>query len=422
MDSETLIPENHISGAGSAGLPRPDYECPVFEWTENFGRFAATIPHLIREVGSRFQHCGMPLARISVIVRTLHPQIDVNGYVWNSGSGEVSEFTRDHQSQSRESYQRSPVREIFEGSPGIRRRLLDPDCPHDYPIVEDLAADGITDYVILPLPFSDGKTYACSWSTRDPDGFSDMQITRIMQLMPSFSLVLEVLAMRSIAQNLMDTYLGHSAGARVLDGQIYRGVNETIESVIWISDLRGSTRLADEFAPAVVLGVLNDHFERVVGAVSDHGGEVLKFMGDSVLAIFPIASFASPREAADAALAAAADAEARIAEGNRTRAEKGLTEIRYGIALHLGEVVYGNIGAQDRLDFTVIGPAVNQTARIEALCRALSRNILTSASLAEAAGREMQSVGFHALRGVREPQEIFTLPDREQAAPKTVQD
>jgi len=239
-----------------------------------------------------------------------------------------------------------------------------------------------------------------------------MHIARIMQLMPAFSLVLEILAMRAIARNLMDTYLGHSAGERVLDGQIYRGVNETIEAVIWISDLRGSTRLADEFAPAVVLGVLNDHFERVVGAIADHDGEVLKFMGDSVLAIFPIATFGSPGAAADAALAAAADAEERIAEGNRTRADKGLAEIGYGIALHLGEVVYGNIGAPDRLDFTVVGPAVNQTARIETLCRALSRNILTSASLAEAAGCEMQSVGFHALRGVREPQEVFTLPDR----------
>ena len=397
---------------GAADLPHPEYDCPVFEWTEKFGRFVDTIPHLIAEVGSRFQTCGMPLARIGVIVRTLHPQIAVTGYSWHSSTGNVREFTGDHESQSRESYQRSPVRVIFEGSPGIRRRLLDPDCPRDYPILDDLAGEGITDYVMLPLPFSDGKTYACSWATRDPDGFSDMYIARIMQLMPAFSLVLEILAMRAIARNLMDTYLGHSAGERVLDGQIYRGVNETIEAVIWISDLRGSTRLADEFAPAVVLGVLNDHFERVVGAIADHDGEVLKFMGDSVLAIFPIATFGSPGAAADAALAAAADAEERIAEGNRTRADKGLAEIGYGIALHLGEVVYGNIGAPDRLDFTVVGPAVNQTARIETLCRALSRNILTSASLAEAAGCEMQSVGFHALRGVREPQEVFTLPDR----------
>ena len=407
MDSETLVPENHTDPA----VPAPEYECPVFEWTENFGRYADSISSLIHEVGARFRDCGLPLDRLSVIVRTLHPQIAVSGYVWNGDSGEVGEFTADHQSQSRESYLRSPVRQIFEGSPGIRRQLLDPDCPRDYPVLVDLDREGITDYLMLPLPFSDGKTYACSWATRDPGGFNDAHVARITQLMPAFSLVLEILAMRTIAHNLMDTYIGHSAGERVLAGQIYRGVNEHIDAVVWLSDLRGFTRLSDAFAPPVVLGVLNDHFERVVGAISDHGGEVLKFMGDSVLAIFPIDALGGDTAAADAALAAAVDAEASIADGNRSRIEKGLDPIRYGIALHLGDVVYGNIGAPDRLDFTVIGPTVNQVARIEALCRTLSRNILVSASLAGAASRDLQSVGFHALRGVREPQEIFSLPD-----------
>ncbi len=411
MDSETLVPGQNIRPDPASGLPALEYDCPVFEWTENFGRYTDSMSSLIAEVGRRFRDCGLPLARLSVVVRTLHPQIAVTGYVWDGSTGEMDEFTGDHQSQSGESYQRSPVRRIFEGAPGIRRRLLDPQCPRDFPVLVDLDAEGITDYLILPVPFSDGKSYACSWSTRHPDGFNDEQIGRISQLMPAFSLVLEILAMRTISRNLMDTYLGHGAGERVLAGQIYRGVNEDIEAVIWLSDLRGFTRLSDAFAPPVVLGVLNDHFERVVGAISNHGGEVLKFMGDSVLAIFPISAFGSDGAAADAALAAAAEAEASIADGNRDRAGKGLDEIRYGIALHLGNVVYGNIGAPDRLDFTVIGPAVNQVARIEQLCRTLSRNVLLSASLAEATGREQQSLGFHALRGVREPQEIFTLPE-----------
>lgn len=228
--------------------------------------------------------------------------------------------------------------------------------------------------------------------------------------MPAFSLVLEILAMRSVARNLMDTYLGHSAGVRVLNGEIYRGVNETVDAVIWVSDLRGFTRLSDEFAPPVVLGILNDHFERVVNAISTHGGEVLKFMGDSVLAIFPIANFAGPGEAADAALAAARDARSSIAAGNTKRMEKGLAGINYGIALNLGEVVYGNIGAPERLDFTVIGPAVNQTARIEALTKTLARNVLVSHTVAEVAGETLGPLGFQALRGVREPQEVFAVP------------
>jgi len=193
----------------------------------------------------------------------------------------------------------------------------------------------------------------------------------------------------------MDTYLGHSAGERVLQGEIYRGVNETIESVVWISDLRSFTRMSDKFAPPVMLGILNDHFERVVGAIADHGGEVLKFMGDSVLAIFPVDAEHGPQPAVTAALAAVRDATKRIAEGNAARREKGLTEI----------------GAPDRLDFTVIGPAVNQTARIEAMCRKLERLVLASQRIADASSEKLVSLGFHALRGVREPQEIFALPE-----------
>lgn len=169
--------------------------------------------------------------------------------------------------------------------------------------------------------------------------------------------------------------------------------------------------MSDEFAPPVMLGILNDHFERVVGAIADHGGEVLKFMGDSVLAIFPVDSELGPQPAVAAALSAARDATNRIDAGNTARREKGLTEIGFGIALHHGNVVYGNIGAPDRLDFTVIGPAVNQTARIEALCRKLERPVLASQRIAEASGENLVSLGFHALRGVREPQEIFTLPE-----------
>ena len=302
----------------ATGLPGPEYDCPVFEWIENFGRYTDSLPTLISEVGRRFQGCGLPLTRLSVVIRTLHPQIDAAGFAWNGETGEMSEFTGDHQTQSRESYQRSPVRLVFEGSPGLRRRLLDPDCPRDFPILEELDADGVTDYVILPIPFSNGQTYACSWATKAPDGFPDAAIARITQLMPAFSLVLEILAVRMISRNLMDTYLGHSAGERVLQGEIYRGVNETIESVVWISDLRNFTRMSDEFAPPVMLGILNDHFERVVGAIADHGGEVLKFMGDSVLAIFPVDSELGPQPAAAAALAAARDAASRIEEGNAT--------------------------------------------------------------------------------------------------------
>ncbi len=386
-------------------------DCPVFDWVENFGRYVDGIPSLVTEVCNRFVANGMPLERVSIVMRTLHPQIAVSGYVWQAGQAELSMFNSDHQSQSGESYQRSPVRAIFEGSPGLRRRLADPDCPRDFPILTDLDEEGVTDYLILPIPFSDGRSYACSWATKAPGGFTDRQVERLQAIMPTFSLVLEILATRDISRNLMDTYLGQKTGERVLNGAVYRGVNETIEAALWISDLRRFTAMSDELAPPVLLGILNDHFERVVGAIEAHGGEVLKFIGDSVLAIFPLAQYGGASGAAEAAVGAAREAVLRLEERNSERQEKNLRALGYGIALHRGEVVYGNIGAQNRLDFTVIGPAVNHTARIEQLCRTMDRPVLVSATVAAATDAPLTSLGFHALRGVREPHEIFTLPE-----------
>ena len=386
-------------------------DCPVFDWVENFGRYTDSIASFVKEACNRFVDCDMPLDRVSIVMRTLHPQISVSGYMWRDGVDELSLFSVDHQSQSRESYQSSPVRSIFEGSPGLRRRLSDPDCPRDFPVLVDLDGEGVTDYLILPIPFSDGRSYACSWATKAPGGFSDAQVARIQAIMPTFSLVIEILATRDISRNLMDTYLGHKTGQRILDGGIYRGVNETLEAALWIPDLRGFTAMSDAVAPPVLLGILNDHFERVVGAIEKHDGEVLKFIGDSVLAIFPIDQYGGAMGAAEAAVGAARDAVRQLEDRNIERREKNLQALGYGIALHMGEVVYGNIGAPNRLDFTVIGPAVNHTARIEQLCRTMDRPVLLSATVAEATNEKVTSLGFHALRGVREPHEIFTLPE-----------
>jgi adenylate cyclase len=404
------------AGPDAAAQPTPidapaDNDCPVFGWVENFGRYADGIPSLVTEVCNRFVANGLPLERVSIVMRTLHPQIAVSGYMWRAGEQDLSMFSADHQSQSRESYLDSPVRTVFEGSPGLRRRLADPECPRDFPILEDLDSEGVTDYLILPIPFSDGRSYACSWSSKAPGGFTDTQVDRIQAIMPTFSLVLEILATRDVSRNLMDTYLGHKTGERVLNGAIYRGVNETIEAALWISDLRRFTAMSDELAPPVLLGILNDHFERVVGAIEKHDGEVLKFIGDSVLAIFPLDHYGGASGAAEAAVGAAREAVRQLEERNSERQEKNLRALGYGIALHMGEVVYGNIGAPNRLDFTVIGPAVNHTARIEQLCRTMDRPVLVSAAVAEAANEPVASLGFHALRGVREPHEIFTLPE-----------
>lgn len=406
MPDVPTLSEQHTDEPGAAP------PCPIRDWIAEHGRYCATPSDLLREVGSRAVAAGIPLSRLSLVIRTLHPMIAASGFVWNADNDHVGEFTRDHASQSSEAYLNSPVRQIYEGAPKIRRRLADPDCPDDFPILADLRAEGVADYLVLPVPFSDGRAYTASFATQVESGFTDLQVLHLEALMPTFALVVEILAMRTIAQTLATTYIGPSAGRRVLDGAIYRGVNEPIDAVVWISDLRGFTALSDAQAPPVVLGILNDHFERFAGAIGAHGGEVLKFMGDSMLAIFPVDEPDSARRATEAAIAAARDARAAMDRRNAERTVRGLQPVRFGIALHRGDVLYGNIGAPDRLDFTVIGPAVNHTARIEQLCRTLDRRVLVSSAIAEQAGAQLTSLGFHVLRGVREPQEIFALADR----------
>lgn len=406
------MPDQPLRADSATQTPVIDVACPVSEWLATQGRFAGDIGGLVREVGERLVRHDVPVTRISLLIRTLHPMIAVSGYVWRNGQRNVAEFTGDHQSQSSQAYQLSPVRCIFEGTTAVRRRICDPACPNDFPILDDLRTDGVTDYLVLPVPFSDGRTYAISFATAVPGGFSEAQTQRIANLVPTLALVIEILAMRTVAQTIATTYIGPTAGRRVLDGAIYRGVNEVIDAVIWISDLRGFTALSDTMAPPVVLGILNDHFERLTGAISQNGGEVLKFMGDSLLAIFPLDALGGAGTATNAALTAARTARAAMDARNAERQARNLAVIRFGIGLHRGEVLYGNIGAPERLDFTVIGPAVNYAARIEQLCRTLERRVLVSAAIAENAGERLPSLGFQVLRGVREPQEIFALPDR----------
>jgi adenylate cyclase len=403
MPDSTQLPVPPAAGPAAA--------CPVRDWVAAEGRYAGSIGALVAEVGRRFGEAGVPLARISLLIRTLHPMIAASGFLWQAGANTVEEFARDHQSQSSEAYLLSPIRRVFEGAPGVRRRLCDVGCPDDFPILAELRGQGMTDYLVLPVPFSDGRTYAASFATDVPGGFDDATTQRLVALLPTLALVVEILAVRAIAETLASTYIGPSAGRRVLDGAIYRGVNEAIDAVIWISDLRGFTALSDAAAPPVVLGILNDHFERLTGAIGGAGGEVLKFMGDSLLAIFPVDALGGARAATAAALTAARAARTAMDRRNAERAARGLAPVRFGIGLHRGEVLYGNIGAPDRLDFTVIGPVVNHAARIENLCRTLDRRVLVSAAIAEQASGQLTSLGFHALRGVREPQEIFALAD-----------
>jgi adenylate cyclase len=296
----------------------------------------------------------------------------------------------------------------------LRRRLSA--ATNEFSWLSDLFADGMTDYVAMISRFAaDGVigemdgVYS-SWATRAPGGFSDSQIAALERLVPFLALAIKSVSLARMTGTLMETYLGRDAGQRVLKGRIVRGIADRIDAVVWFSDLRGFTQITDT-APEQVIPLLNDYSDVIVSAIHQHDGDVLKLIGDGTLAIFTAADRAN---ACRAALSAAMAARQSIVELNKRRMEDGKPITQMYLGLHVGEVFYGNVGSRERLDFTVIGPAVNEASRIAAMCRSVDQPVLMSSAFASVEGvkQRLVSVGRYALRGVAHPQELFTLdPD-----------
>ncbi len=388
------------------------------EWLLADGAKIPTVKELIGQLSARLVDQGLPISRLLVLIRTLHPQVMGVRYEWRRGRGTVTEQHRPHEILRKSFYLDSPMSAIFDGDGQIIRRRLDtPDPQLDYPILQELLAAGATDYVAMPLTFTDGKVSALTIASDRQGGFSDQQLNQFYDILPTLSLLLEIHSTRRTARTLLETYLGKHTGNMVLDGMVKRGDGENIHAVIWFCDLRDSTNLAETLSPDSFLGVLNDFFDCMAGAVLDHGGEVLRFIGDAALAIFPIGGTSklleeacTPSEGAcKRALDAARDARQRIEALNKRRQEAGDPPIRFGLALHVGDVMYGNIGVLQRLEFTVIGKAANEAARLEGMCKEVGEPILISSAFPRCFPGEMRSLGTHSLRGVSEPQEIFAL-------------
>jgi adenylate cyclase len=370
---------------------------------------------LFRELCERLADSGVPLFRASGALPTLHPQHFTRGLTWVRGEG-ASETAREHGLLQTAAYRDSPVFLIHQGAAAIRRRLDRPETVLDFPILHELKALGATDYVVLPLRFTRGRPSFISWATDRPGGFAAGELALLSDLMPLIALRFEIEAGRQMMRDLLATYLGANAAGKVLAGTVQRAQGEVIRAAVWFCDLRGFTAMADRMAPRDLIATLDDFLECMARPVQERGGEVLKFIGDGMLAIFRIEG-ADSAQACRTALAAAFEARERLHVLNQGRALEGGVPLRAGIALHLGEVVYGNIGAKDRLDFTVIGRAVNEVARIEASCAKLGRSLIASAAFAEGCcGFEtcparLVSLGPHVLRGVREPRELYGLAE-----------
>ncbi len=355
---------------------------------------------------------GMPLLRASCALPAMHPQIYARGLVWNKAEG-AREIAREHGVTDTSAYYDSPVAVIHQGAAAVRRRLDVAEPQLDFPVVRELKEQGATDYVAMPLRFTSGHVSFISWACDAPGGFSTAALGLLWDLLPLIALRLEIESAYGMTDDLLTTYLGHNATRRVLAGTVHVGQGEVIRAAIWYCDLRGFTAMADRLPASEVIATLDAYFECMARAVQGLGGEVLKFVGDAMLAIYEIPSGPVPPvdNAACRAFAAALAAREALAGLNRTRAERGEPALAAGIALHVGDVIYGNIGAADRLDFTVIGPAVNEVCRMEQLCAKLGHPVVTSQSFQEmACDPRLTSIGWHTLRGVAQARQIFALP------------
>ncbi len=394
----------------------------ISDWLVREGLRSATQTELLQGFCERLVGAGIPLWRAHIAQRALHPVYGAVGFNWRRAVGDATREDYARAAQPGEGWLKSPFRYLLEtGQLELRDRLIETNQTSRFPLLEEFRAQGATDYIAIVMAFgtttidSDidpddpAEGMLTSWTTDAPTGFSDRHIGTIKALLPTLGLALKSAASDRTAHDLLAIYLGRDAGRRVLSGDIKRGTLETIRAVNWFFDLQGFTKLAETTPGDQLIAMLNDYFGAAVQAVETHAGDVLKFMGDGLLAIFTAADDDS---ACSSAIAAADQLLSTMATINERRAAADLPHTEFTLALHLGDVMYGNIGAEDRLDFTVVGPAVNMVARIQAMCRPLEQNLIISAALAKSAQRERDrivSLGRYALRGVPDPQELFTL-------------
>ena len=386
-------------------------------WLAKAGLEGRTETALVEGFCSHAVAGGLPLVRAMLLVDTLHPIHEGRAFRWESDKPEatLTEYGRTAEGEAAERWRTSPSLHALTVGESLLRRRIPAEGELEFPIFAEIREASITDFVAIINRFAEDGVIGemdcvySYWTTDRAEGFSDDEIGALKRLTPFLGLAIKAASLARIAETLVETYLGRDAGRRVLRGRIERGVTDRIKTVLWFSDLRNYTRIADTSPPEEIIPLLNDYAEAIVSSIHEHSGDVLKLIGDGVLAIFP----AEERSrACAAALAAAGAAQEAVAALNARRFEKGLPATEMYLGLHIGEVFYGNIGSKERLDFTVVGPAVNEVSRIAAMCRSVDQPILVSAAFAESCAEQQRafaSVGRFALRGVGKPQELFTL-------------
>lgn len=387
----------------------------IAAWIVQHGGVALDSVSFLGGLCTRFVDSGVPLWRVSCGIPTLHPELFVRNIRWHRGRG-AEEILRPHGIERSDTFRDNPFAALLDGAGGFRRRLDAPEDALDYPLLRELKGEGGTDYVIMPLVFSTGQVNYISWTTDRAGGFETADLTLMYDLLPLIALRLEIEHAYNLGRTLLKVYLGEDSAEQVLAGTVKRAQGTVIRAAIWYCDLRGFTRMTEVLPQEKVIRILNDYFETMAEPVTRRGGEILKFMGDGMLAIFKF----EDEDTVDAccrAMEAALDAQVGLDVLNRTRREHDLEPLRVGISLHLGDVVWGNIGARQRLDFTVIGRAVNEVARMDALCASLGYSLLTSESFAASCQLgDLVSIGKHRLDERLPPRELYTRRTRGLAA------
>lgn len=378
----------------------------VSNWLKHAALNGDTLENIVTGFCERLAASGMPLRRIHLSFSMLHPLYDALGFTWVRGHGVTVEgYRADPNDAEPDRFLQSPYYYLLSNNLDHLRRQIDIGAPSEFPIFDDLKEMGITDYIAFVQSFGEtsGQGMIGSWSTDAPGGFSDALIEALLRIQNSLAVAAKIAVLSKLADNMLTTYLGGNAGKRVLSGQIRRGDGDTIRAALVMADMRESTVLAEKEGRQVYIDTLNEFFDAIATPFSRNGGEILSFMGDGFLAVYPCGRHREPSQvAALAAMAAVREATNRMADLNIARKKGGLAEIKYGIGLHVGNVMFGNVGLQDRLTFSAFGAAVNEVERLQGLTKKYAQPIVASQAFATYCGGDWVTLGEEKLRGVRQ--------------------
>jgi len=401
------FPTGAVVERAIAERPKHDTVDGIIDWLAGPAQHIPSLGDEFDEFAWRLVAAGIPLLRTTLELRTLHPQYLGATFVWWRTTGRTVLRFVTHEVQDLYGHEDNPIRRVLIAGETLRRRVDIADDQLDFPILHDLKAEGATDYFALPIKSSFGTNYMATYATERPGGFTENEIFDLTRVSQRLGLLADLRNHRRIASNILAAYLGSKTGDKVLAGQIRRGTGEEITAVLWSSDLRGFTERSDRLEGSQVIVMLNALFDAQAKAIAGHGGEILKFIGDGLLSIFPIESADKAAAAARNALAAAVEAVEAARELTNSPLLSSEPTLEIVVALHIGTVIYGNIGAADRLDFTVIGPAVNLVSRIEAVAKKLNLPVVVSDDFARAYGEPLYPLGRHKLRGLATPHDLF---------------